>query len=146
MCNSCNKFNKSSNILVPFLYLIDFHYVVLYLLKLFLSCRSLVSHSLIFLILEIWFLTFPFLSDFAKKPFSHPIPSQVGMTSQSFHTYGYQGASKKIEIPNGRVCFPFALVLYFSYVMKQIFSKHSCAVLLFWRFWICILWVFIRLA
>ncbi|XP_009408874.2 uncharacterized protein LOC103991231 [Musa acuminata AAA Group] len=44
-----------------------------------------------------------FPNDFAKKPFSHPIPSQVGMTSQSFHTYGYQGTSKTIEIPNGRV-------------------------------------------
>ncbi|RZS06069.1 hypothetical protein BHM03_00036667 [Ensete ventricosum] len=33
-----------------------------------------------------------FPSDFAKKPFSHPIPSQVGMTSQSFHTWGPPGA------------------------------------------------------
>ncbi|KAJ8480301.1 hypothetical protein OPV22_024028 [Ensete ventricosum] len=42
-------------------------------------------------------------SDFAQKPLSQSIPSQIGMTSQSVPAYGYHGSSKKIEIPNGRV-------------------------------------------
>ncbi|CAD5186651.1 unnamed protein product [Musa acuminata subsp. malaccensis] len=42
-------------------------------------------------------------SDLAQKPLSQPIPSQIGMMSQSVPAYGYQGSSKKIEIPNGRV-------------------------------------------
>ncbi|RRT84263.1 hypothetical protein B296_00000054 [Ensete ventricosum] len=46
-----------------------------------------------------------------SKPLNQPIPSQIGMTSQLVPVYGYQGSSKKIEIPNGRVCFPFAHVL-----------------------------------
>ncbi|CAL9123551.1 unnamed protein product [Musa acuminata var. zebrina] len=42
-------------------------------------------------------------SDLAQKPLSQPIPSQIGLMSQSVPAYGYQGSSKKIEIPNGRV-------------------------------------------
>ncbi|CAL9117805.1 unnamed protein product [Musa textilis] len=42
-------------------------------------------------------------TDHTQKPLNQPIPSQIGMTAQSAPVYGYQGSSKKIEIPNGRV-------------------------------------------
>ncbi|URE09254.1 Far upstream element-binding protein [Musa troglodytarum] len=42
-------------------------------------------------------------TDHTQKPLNQPIPSQIGMTAQSVPVYGYQGSSKKIEIPNGRV-------------------------------------------
>ncbi|WOL14032.1 hypothetical protein Cni_G22812 [Canna indica] len=41
--------------------------------------------------------------DYAQKPLNQSISSQIGMPSQSISSYGYQGSSKKIEIPNGRV-------------------------------------------
>ncbi|KAG6492407.1 hypothetical protein ZIOFF_047370 [Zingiber officinale] len=43
------------------------------------------------------------IGDNILKPISQKLPSQTSFTSHPLPSYGYQGSSKKIEIPNGRV-------------------------------------------